>query len=487
MAINMNKDIRGIGFIVITTVFLGLIPPSQLSAQARDVVITFHLRGIYESKISLLALSASGTFKPVTEVPGVKNGDTARLSVSREFLPGEFVLRFDYKEKETSTPYPSEKHIFISDQNLELWVSPVFCNNADSTWFQKDERENSTFVEFSKENGRQKEKLGLLQNFLMNYDEPQSKFYKQGVKEYEKRRQTYNQWLKTRIQKDQALFISALYCFNYVPEISWKGSETDRIRNLINHYFDGMDFKNPLLVKTSDLAKWMDNYVNLYGQLSTTVALRDSLFPIAGKTAIEKARQGHPLVYGWMVDYFYRGFETNGITAGMKILEPYLKDPDCLTSKRQEITRRLKGMETLVAGNKAPDISMKDPAGDLFELSRFETQSRYILLLFWSAGCSHCMELVNKLYPWQQKKDVKEKITVLAISLDETEAEVKAWEQKIRHLSGWKQLRAEEGIRSKAASDYYVLATPVMVLLDSKTMEIVALPNTLDELMKAIQ
>jgi len=483
----MNKYSKIIGSTIITTVFLGLITPSDLSAQARDVAITFHLHGVYESKISLLALSGSGTFKPVTEIQDVKNGETAKLSVSREILPGEFVLRFDYREKETSKPYPSEKYIFISEQDLELWVSPMFCNNSDSTWFQKDEKENTTFAEFSKENARLKENLALLQNFLMNYDDTGSNFYKQGVKEYEQRRESYNRWLKTRIQQDQNLFVSDLYCFQYVPEISWKGDETERIRNLIDHYFDGMDFKNPLLLKTSDLKKWMDNYVNLYGQLSTTAALRDSLFPLAGTTAIKKAKQGHPLVYGWMVDYFYRGFETNGITTGMKILEPYLDDPNCLTSKRQEITRRMKGMVTLVPGSKAPDISMKDTAGVLFELSRFETQGRYILILFWSAGCSHCMEMVHSLYPWQQKKEMKEKITVTAISLDETETEVKAWGQKIKQLSGWKHLRAVEGIRSKVAGDYYVLATPVMVLLDSKTREIVALPNTLDELMKAAQ
>jgi hypothetical protein len=481
----MNKHYTVTGFTILTTLLLGLV--TQISAQTRDVAITFHLRGVYNSTISLLSLSGSGTFKPVTEVQVVKNGETARLSVSGELIPGEFVLRFDYKEKETSTPYPSEKHIFINDQDLELWVSPIYCNNADSTWFQKDERENAAFGKFSTENGRQKEKLGLLQNFLMNYDDPGSKFYRQGVKEYEQRRKAFNQWLAAKAHKDNTLFVSSLYCFQYVPEISFKGTETDRIRNLINHYFDSMDFKNPWLIKTSDLHKWMDNYVNLYGQLSTTVAMRDSLFPAAGKTAIEKARQGHPLVYGWMVDYFYRGYETNGITAGMKILEPYLNDPNCLTSKRQEITRRLKGMETLVPGSKAPDISLKDPAGKLFELNSFETPCRYILLLFWSAGCSHCMEMVNSLYPWQQQTEIQQKIKVVAISLDETVPEVKAWEQKIRQLAGWKQLRAEEGISSKVASDYYVLATPVMILLDAKTREIVALPNTLDELMKVIQ
>jgi thioredoxin-related protein len=230
----------------------------------------------------------------------------------------------------------------------------------------------------------------------------------------------------------------------------------------------------------------MDTYVNLYGQLCTTAALRDSLFPVAGKTAIEKARQGNPLVYGWMVDYFYRGYETNGITAGMKILEPYLSDSTCLTSKRQEIARRLKGMETLVSGSTAPNIIMKDSDENLFDLNLFKTECRYILILFWSAGCSHCVETVDLLYPWQQQTGIQQKVQVLAVSLDETETEIRLYKQKIMQLKGWKHLHAKEGVRSKAAADYFVLATPVMVLVDAKTMKIVDIPGTVRELMAIV-
>jgi thioredoxin-related protein len=464
-----------------------LILSYQLKAQSYDVAITIHLRNVYESKISLLALSDSRTFKPIFEINVKGNGDGVKLTVPKEKLPGEFVLRFDYKEKKSSTPYPSEKYFFINDQGLELWVNPMYCNNPDSCYFQKDERENATFVKFSKENGRQKEKLGLLQNFLMNYDETESAFYLQGIQEYEQRRQLYDQWLKTQEQQNKALFVSHLYCFQYVPEIPWKGNVNERIISLINHYFDNMDFQDPVLVKTSDLNKWMDGYVNLYGQLATTVALRDSLFPLAGKNAIEKAKQGNPLVYGWIVDYFYRGYESNGITAGLKILEPYLKDSTCITSKRQEIKRRLKGIETLVAGSIAPNIIMTDTNGNLFELNKLDTQFKYILILFWSAGCSHCMEMVNSLYPWQQQPEIQQKIKVVAISLDENETEIKSYKHKIEELNGWTHLHATEGVRSKEASDYYVLATPVMILIDAKTKKIIATPNALNELMTAIK
>ena len=452
------------------------------SAQSKDVSLTIHLRGVYDSKISLLALTLSKTFKPIIEKPGIPNGGTTVLTIPGERLPGEFVLRFDYRENESSTPYPSEKNIFINQQELELWVSPKYCNNPDSTRFQKNEKENGSFMNFSKENGKKKEKIGVLQNFLMSYDDTQSPFYQQGIVEYEKRRGEYNDWLSERALQDKALFISSLYHFQYVPKFAFTGSESDRLSNLIEHYFDGMDFKDPMIIRTAEINKWMDGYVNLYGQMATTVALRDSLFPLAGKRAIEAAKKGDPLVYGWMVDYFYRGYESNAIDAGMKALEPYLDDPGCLTTKRQEIERRLKGMENLVTGNNAPDFSLKDTTGNLFQLSKFKAPSKYVLVLFWSAGCSHCVETVDQLYPYQNTPEMRKKISVVAVSLDETDDEIKAWEKKVRQLSGWTHMRAPEGVRSKVAADYYVLATPVMVLLDAKTMNIVSTPNTVLEL-----
>jgi thioredoxin-related protein len=231
----------------------------------------------------------------------------------------------------------------------------------------------------------------------------------------------------------------------------------------------------------------MDNYVNLYGQLSTSKTIRDSLFAIAGKTAIEKAKQQNPLVYGWMVDYFYKGYEANGIDAGIKVLEQYINDTNCLTTKRLEITRRLTGIQELIAGSKAPNFSLKDTNGIQIELNTLETQNKYILILFWSADCSHCVETINTIFPWHQLTDIQKRIKVVAISLDVTDSEILKWKLKKTELKTWVHLRAKEGINSKVANDYFVLATPMMILVDSKTKNIVATPNSLDELMEQIK
>lgn len=480
MNILNKKPLLLTGLLLVLTAFCA-------SPQNQDLGITVHLRGVYECKISLLPLTGPKALKPILEVAGVKNGKTARLVVPAEYLPGQFVLRFDYKEKQESTPYPSEKNILMSKQNLELWSNPKYANNPDSTWFQKGEKENSAFALFSEENSRKMKNLGVLQAFLLNYDQPESNFYNQGIGEYEIRRRDYNQWLNTQTIRDSALFASNIYRFSKVPEISWKGSERDRERSLISHYFDEMDFSNPNLIRTSQLTEWMDTYVNLNMKSAISVVLRDSIISGVARSAIEKSKTGSSIVYGWMVDYFYKGFEANNIPAGMKVLEPYLNDPLCLTSKRQEIGRRLRGMESLIPGIKAPDIQLNDATGRNFDLKSWNPPTQYILLFFWSADCSHCIETVADLYPWQQQAANKQRISVAAVGLNDSEPIVKIWDQKIKDLPGWLHVNAIGGVQSKVANDYYILATPVMVLLDSKTKEIISMPVSVRELQSIVK
>lgn len=230
------------------------------------------------------------------------------------------------------------------------------------------------------------------------------------------------------------------------------------------------------------MKEWMDGYVNLYGELATSIQLRDSLFTLAGKKAIEKAKGGHPVICGWMVDYFFNGYESYNIEKGIKMLKTYLNDSDCLTSRRQEINKRLMGIETLVPGKIAPDFALKNSEEKLFELNAFHTDKKYILVLFWSADCNHCNETIRELYTLYQNPIMQKEMDVLAVSLDITNIEVEAWQRKIKDLSGWIHLRAKEGISSKAAEDYYILGVPMLVLIDARTREIITLPDQPEQL-----
>lgn len=461
---------------------MGIMPIRN--AFSGNLRILVHIRGVAETNISLIPLSGARQLKTIRELKSVKPGQQAEMVIPDGFAPGEFILRFDYREKPESTPYPSEKYILIGNQSFDLWVHPMFANHPDSTWFGNGEMENAAFTRFSKENSVRKEKISLLQQFLMEYDDVGSEFYREGIREFEKRRQNYNQWIDDKVRDDKALFASSLYRFSFLPDVDWTGSEKDRLLSLIGHYFDGIDFNDPVITRTSQLNEWMNSYVNLHGQMATSISLRDSLIPAAARKAIEKARLGHPQVYGWMVDYFFRGFESNNLPGGMKVLESYLNDPDCLTTKRMEIERRLKGMETLRPGVQAPDFELKTSANLPFRLSDFIPGEGYILLFFWSADCSHCEETEKSLYPWSVRPDISSRLSVAAISLDETETEINAWNRKIPGLKGWEHLRAPEGINSKVANDYFILATPVMILVDRNTGKIASMPESTEALIR---
>ena len=226
---------------------------SGVKASTQGVSLKFHVRGVYESKITLLPLTGTNALKPITVISDIKNGISDSIIFPNAYLPGEFVLRFDYKEIESSAPYPCEKHIVVGTQNLELWANPMYCGNSDSTYFQKDEKENTAFAQFANENAQQKEKLALLQTFLLNYDDTHSKVYRQGIKEYKKRRNNYMLWLEEQTALHKALFVSHTFQFQYVPQIDFKCSESGRVQNVLAHYFDGIDFKDTLLLHTQAL------------------------------------------------------------------------------------------------------------------------------------------------------------------------------------------------------------------------------------------
>ena len=439
-----------------------------------------HLRGVSESKISIIPLNGLYALKPILEKDAVKNNDVATITIPASELPGEFVVRFDYKESETSIPYPSEKQMIITQTDVEIWVNPPYCNNSDSTWYQKNEKENTLHLNFTKESSLKKEKIMLLQNFLSNYDDTKSIIYKQGLKDYEKRRNEYNTWLKNQVSENDKLFFSHSILFQYIPKLDLTGDEKEKIESLMTHYFDGINFNDDLLIQTKGLKEFINGYVNIYGAIAFNEKIKDSLFTLCGKRAIEKASLGSPRMYGWMVDYFYTGYEAYSIKPGMQMLESHINNPNCLTSKKLEIIKRLSGIKTLTVGTLSPNFTLQDSDNTPFNLHEYKSTKPYKLVLFWSADCNHCLQVVDELTKWMT--DNGSKIEIIAVSLDETDTELAAWNEKKKSLAGWKHLNPAGGISSKVANDYFILSTPSLFLIDSTENKIKCLPKNVSEL-----
>lgn len=290
-------------------------------AEARHIRV--HLQDAYDAGVSVIRFDGARAdyADPVAEVSGVKTGQTAVLTVPGQYLPGEFVLRLDYRLKEADHPYPSERIIFIHDQDVELNVNPPYINNDLKTKFNEGEKENTVYAAFMKENMGWRQPVEALRQFLLSYDQPGSAVSKEAEKAFEQRRREYNTWLKEQTREHAGLFVSRLFQFHYIPPVDWSGDSRARVKDMLEHYFDGIDFSDPLIVRSRELARFMDAYMRLYGMRSESREEREALFIKAGREICEAVSHGHPDVYQWAADYLRRGYDSEGVSAGIDFLE----------------------------------------------------------------------------------------------------------------------------------------------------------------------
>jgi len=111
-------------------------------------------------------------------------------------------------------------------------------------------------------------------------------------------------------------------------------------------------------------------------------------------------------------------------------------------------------MAALGIGDKAPEIAMRDPQGNVRKLS--DLRGKVVLIDFWASWCRPCrMENPNVVKTYNEYKDVRFKngdgFEVFSVSLDQNktawEAGIKqdglVWENHVSDLQYWRNAAAQ--------------------------------------------
>ncbi|WP_396602738.1 TlpA family protein disulfide reductase [Algibacter sp. R77976] len=254
----------------------------------------------------------------------------------------------------------------------------------------------------------------------------------------------------------------------YVPE-TIEDVET-YIGNLKNHYFDYVDFNNPMLQSSSFLEERMLNYV--FGMSSET------------KDEVENYKENIDVVFGHMktapkevqrillFDLWQQMADLKQEAVANYISENYLMDI-AVNLNDQQLLQSLILYKNLSKGTVAPNFDIEiEEKGKVItkKLTDLKGAENYVIV-FWSSTCSHCLDEVPQLQKFVNALE-ENKVQVVAIGLED---EPYGWKNLTYDYPEFIHVYGEGKWDNKIGDAYGVTSTPTYFILD-KDKKIVGKP-----------
>jgi thiol-disulfide isomerase/thioredoxin len=239
------------------------------------------------------------------------------------------------------------------------------------------------------------------------------------------------------------------------------------------HYFDYVDFNNPVLERSSFFIDRIIDYITYLHTSNdaekTNELQKKAIADVLKK--IDKITLKKDIIESLMFMY---GQQENKEIVDYLLENYYNKLPVSLQDA--EFKLMIKDFFKTTIGQPAPDISW-DVYGKKYDLYKLP-ESDYYIVLFWSSTCSHCMKEVPKFNDFLKDK---KNITTIAVGLEDDESK-----------ANWKELTFDfDNIKyhvlglgkwqNKYSRDYGITGTPSYFILD-KDKKIIAKPYDLEAL-----
>ncbi len=417
--------------------------------------------------------SISGTFSPASEFTWVL---AYKLEVGAQFYVADDQVsegKFSLELPENSTP-GTYRLVYAVPQD-EFYIDVLF-NGEDSIdlRFSLDEGityhnspENSIYDAYFRDINT------IEQQIMAFYASPKKdkRLFRSLIKQLETTQLKYE---KESIGLMVHLFITSNR--PYLP----KGFEPyqEYIKNKKEVYFEEIDLSDPLLLASGYLTNKLINYaftaipLEAKGDNQIQTAVNENI-QLVSKLLDDTEGKYRLFLFNRLWE---QAVKQNYDSTSDYIFENFLRSMATVMGN-SELVRKIEIHNRLRVGATAPEIIWKSGT-DLKKLSTLPETERY-LLVFWSSGCSHCLEELPKLH---DKLFPNSRIVVLAVGLEDDNI---GWTQEASKLSHFNHAISLGKWDSEYAELYDIQQTPTYYILD-KDKRIIAKPADYQEVLELL-
>ena len=446
------------------------------SIQAQNYVLSGTVSQLPSKKVFLI--SVKGHNEKIIDSAEVKN-NYFQFHISSKTPSGMYkILLYQPAHRADDDDKPTDLSIIFNKEDIVFSTNFMAITDSMRIFLSKENTVYYNYLKRTDESGVKLDVLNQMPQFFPRKDD----FYPTIRKQYNKELKNYLSYVK-QIQKEYAGTLAIRYIkSDMLPILQFDIITAEKNEFLKRHFFDNLDFSDTLLLNTDIFANKAIKYIKLFQNPYYMKPIQDKEYERAVDTIMTKASSSDK-VYDYLLGYLIDGFDRIDDEEVLTyISDHYSSDKRCKDNDHMtRLNKRVEGYKKIAIGTVAPDISVKDINGKTITFADVTTQ--YTLLVFWASWCPHCAEELPDLKKTYEKQTTK-KLEVVAISVD---TNMVAWADFIKK-GGYNWINCAEfaGWDSRAAQDYYIYATPTMILLN-KDKKIISKPKTIKELNKLLK
>jgi thiol-disulfide isomerase/thioredoxin len=203
----------------------------------------------------------------------------------------------------------------------------------------------------------------------------------------------------------------------------------------IQHYWDGVDFKDPALVRTPVFHNKLDKYFSTNGLLQ----IPDTLTKYA-KIMVDQMdyKDQENKVFQYVVHHITQKYESSKIMGMDRVFVFMADNYYCGENNKafwmseensQKLCERAGKIRNTMIGEPAPMLILPDTTEENW-INSYKVDAEYTILYFWDPNCGHCKKTTPKLQQLYEKKFKERGIEIFAVG-KATGEDFEAWKKYI--------------------------------------------------------